>query len=158
MKRYEVISKYASFPPGQVLELSKRQADARAPFLKPLGNGLFEVVERTGFKSGEILGIAGEIAKAGRRHFLPLDGEPEAGNEVPAEIEPAEVEPTPDEEPVAPEAGDKLDKLVELFKGAAFDEASLLDDGKPKVSAVKRIAGFDVTADERDMAWELAQE
>lgn len=161
MKRYEVISKYASFPPGQILGLSRRQADARAPFIKPLGNGRFEVLERTGFKGGEILGIEGEIAKAGRKHFLPLDESPPAAPEpVPVKTETPEELPEelPEPELGSENDGDKLDKLAEILPKLVFDDESVLEDGRPKVSALKRLAGIDVTAEERDMVWELIKE
>ena len=48
-----------------------------------------------------------------------------------------------------------IDKITEAIKG--LDKSDFLKSGLPKVPALTKAVGFEVTAAQRDQAWELSQ-
>lgn len=61
MQKYKVIAAL-SIGAG-VVALTEKQAHTRRNSIKPLGEGLFEVIKPTQFKIGEELGIEGPVPK-----------------------------------------------------------------------------------------------
>lgn len=74
MKTYKVIGAYASFMSG-VLRLTEEQYEARRHALHPVGGDLYQVVQPTGFKQGEILGYEGEVNKTLLQDITPIEAE-----------------------------------------------------------------------------------
>lgn len=86
----------ALFGAGSVLELTADQSKPRAHNLRQMGENLFEVINPVEFRTGEVLGFAGDVPLT-LLDLLEVSG-PEPVEEVPS----AEDEPTPEELPVAP--------------------------------------------------------
>lgn len=72
MKTYKVIGACASFMSG-VLRLTEEQYQARRHALNPVGGVLYQVVQPTGFKQGEILGYEGEVNKTLLQDITPIE-------------------------------------------------------------------------------------
>ncbi len=81
MKRFRVKKGPFSLSSGRV-ELTEEQYLSRALSLDRLGDGVFQVVGRIEFKTGEELGIEGEICKA-LLEDLDVSSEEEDGQGVP---------------------------------------------------------------------------
>ncbi len=74
MKTYTVIGAYASFMSG-VLKLTEEQYKARKHALNPVGDSLYQVVQQTSFKKGEILGYEGDVNKTLLQDITPVEAE-----------------------------------------------------------------------------------
>lgn len=53
-----------NFHAGALLGLTAEQAHVRRAVLKPLGDGLYEVVTEVNFKAGEVITFKGDLPKA----------------------------------------------------------------------------------------------
>jgi len=63
MIKYEIIGKAIELT-GGILHLTPEQAKSRLHALKPLNDGLFEILKTVTFKVGEKIGFNGDIPKA----------------------------------------------------------------------------------------------
>jgi len=93
MKIYRVDAKSYSFFHGLV-QLTEKQAKPRAHQLKPLGEGIFEIVQPIEFKAGEELGFDGEVNARLLQNITPI---PEIKVEQKKEEPPKISEPGPKE-------------------------------------------------------------
>lgn len=86
----------------------------------------------------------------------PVDGATKAPDPDPADGSDGETE-----DPDAPEGGDggeTDDPIVVAIRGLDAGDASLwTKGGKPQVGALEVALGYEVTAAERDAAWEIVQ-
>ena len=185
MKVLEVTEKYVFFNPGDELLLTKRQADARAQYIKALSDDKewprsFLVVERTGFKRGEVVSVLSELHKAWPKHFNLLEDDspeeeleaaPELGeegelDEVANSLEadnseegegielPSEDEVEPGEQAEISQA-EKLQMLFDASAKVEKNDENYTDDGVPTVRALSQFVDFDFSAKDRDAAMKL---
>lgn len=90
-----------------------------------------------------------------RRYAVVLVESPE-DDPVPAEEEtPVETTESAVDVVTAPTdvSGDRVEQLVAAVR-ALMEEGKVLKSGKPSVSAVEDLVGFEITAEERDAAYE----
>ncbi len=134
-----------------LIGLSDDQAACRSGKLKPVDDqdGVYEILDRVQFKAGEVIGL-----------------------EDPAKVILSRVEPTPEtvealagmeEERIQQLADEKAQKILDekfmedvvLAAGQAIGKELVTESGAPRVDALVDILGKDVTADQRDAAWEI---
>lgn len=63
MNKYTITARSARLTSGQ-LRLTAEQAKTRLTKLKPLGVGVFEIVQPVEFKYGEVIGYEGDLPKS----------------------------------------------------------------------------------------------
>lgn len=64
MQSYKVTAAKVTFGPGTVLRLKKEQYDARSHNLEPIEKNIYTVEAPVEFKSGEVIGLEGDVNKA----------------------------------------------------------------------------------------------
>ena len=150
MQTVRVAAAYFPVGPGVRLRLDAGQAAARGHALRPLGDGLYEVTQRTGFKLGECFGYDGPMDKA--RLADVVDAETGAAFSI------------EDFRAAAVETGDgaALEALSDAELAAVAGAIAALDpedaahftrDGKPDAKVLGELTGFKVSAKLRDAAW-----
>jgi len=96
MNFYRVIGRSAQFFSGTI-KLSDRQSIPRAHLLKPVGEGIFEILSPIEFKAGEELSYDGEVNKAMLQNITPvvLKAEGPSSPEEPVPLAPPKAEDKP---------------------------------------------------------------
>jgi len=135
MNKYTIIKPF-SLHDGLLL-LSKDQARRRKHCLRHVDGDVYEIVKPVSFKGGEEIGHDGDIPKTLMSNIMPLvDDEPDE----------------PDDDEVTIE--EIMTAIADL---GTENPAHFTNDGKPKVPSIVEILDKDISAAQRDEAWELMQ-
>lgn len=133
MQKYE-FSKPTFLYAGNLV-LSEDQARRRAHNLKHLEGDVYEIINPVQFKGGEVIGYDGDPPKAVLGGMV-LMAEDDRGSNGQAVVE------------------DIMEAIGRLGKE---NPAHFTRDGKPMVPAIVDVLGENITAAQRDEAWELIQ-
>ena len=138
---------------GGLIGLSKKQAVRRGKTLKKVKDrdGVYEILSKVQFKVGEIIGLE----DPDKVTLSKVELTPESQDIVDAR-EKERIEALAEKRAQEILAEKAMEDIV-AAAGHAINQGQVTATGAPEVKAMEEILGYDITAKERDRAWETIQ-